>query len=190
MSYYYQDTEYGYHGDVNHKYELYSDNAEPDHHYYEPPEPDYHDDYADRGNGGTPTGQEAEPEGFGFGGKDNEAHERELEWEAFEQAEIAYADQGGYIQEDRYYKMEANGHHQDEPKYECDNRYEHGAPERNDNDDVCTFTPADRDAAEPLAQSTTTHGPAHLIPTYVPFYPFHSTPAPIPRPYDIHNANQ
>ena len=189
MSYYYQDMEYGYHGDVNHEYELYSDSAEPDHHYYEPPKPDYHNDYADHGNGGTPT-QETEPEGFGFEGRDNEAHECELEWEAFKQAEIKYADQGGYLQEDRYHETEANRHHQDEPKYEYDNRYEHGVPEHDDDDDVCAFTPADRDAAELLTQSITTHRPAHLIPTYVPSYPFHSTPAPIPRLYDLHNANQ
>ena len=36
MSNYYQDTEYGYHGDENHEYELYSDSAEPNHHYYKP----------------------------------------------------------------------------------------------------------------------------------------------------------
>ena len=54
MSYYYQDTEYGYHGDENHEYKLYSDSAEPDH-YYKPPKPDYHNDYADCENGGTYT---------------------------------------------------------------------------------------------------------------------------------------
>jgi hypothetical protein len=52
------------------------------------------------------------------------------------------------------------------------------------------FTPADRDAVEPRAPSNTTHGPAHLMPTYVPPYPFLSTPAPIPRPRDVPNASQ
>ena len=115
--------------------------------------------------------------------------EPEPDWDTFEQAEIEYADQRGYLQEEEYHS-----YHLAEPEHIGNDTYEHGTleydDECDDDDDVCVFTPADCDAAEPLAQSITTHGPAHLIPTYVPSYPFHSTPAPIPRPYDLHNANQ
>ena len=170
MSYYYQDTEYGYHGDVNHEYELYSDSAEPDHHYYEPPEPDYHNDCADRGNGGTPT-RETEPEGPEY--RDDELHEREPDWDAFEREEMEHR---GYLHKEVQHEREVI-HYQEVPEYEDDSMYRHDIHEHDDIEHTRAFAPANHDATELCAPSNTTHGPAHLMPTYVPFYPFQSTPA-------------
>ena len=100
--------------------------------------------------------------------------EPEPNWDAFEQAEIEYADQGGYLQEEEYHS-----HYLAEPEFQGNDTYEHRTLEYDDND-VHAFAPADCDAAEPLAPSNTTHGPAHLIHTYVPCYPLHFTPAPTP----------
>ena len=83
--------------------------------------------------------------------------EPEPNWDTFKQAEIEYADQGGYLQEEEYHN-----YHLAEPKYESNDTYEHGTLEYDD-DDVHTFTPADHDAAEPLAPSNTTHGPADTL---------------------------
>ena len=118
-----------------------------------------------------------------LGYADYGSDEPEPNWDTFKQAEIEYTDQGGYLQEEEYHS-----HHLAEPEYQGNNTYEHRTLEYDD--DVHAFTPADHDAAEPLTPSNTTHGPAHLIPMYIPSYPFHSTPAPIPHLYDFHNANQ
>ena len=170
MSYYYQDTEYGYHSDENHEYELYSDDTEPNH-YYEPPEPDYHNDNADRENGGTYTEWETEPEGPEYR---DESHEREPDWDAFEREEM---ERGGYLHEEVQHKREVI-HYQEVPEYEDDSTYRHDIREHDDVEHARTFAPADRDTTELHTPSNTTHGPAHPMPTYVPCYPLHSTPAP------------
>ena len=90
MSYYYQDMEYSYHGNKNHEYELYSDDIEPDH-YYEPPEPDYHDDNANHENGRMYTEWETEPKGPEY--RDDESHERKPNWDASEKE----MEHGGYL---------------------------------------------------------------------------------------------
>ena len=49
------------------------------------------------------------------------SYEPEPDWDTFEQAEIEYADQGGYLQEEEYHS-----HHLAEPEYEGNDTYEHG----------------------------------------------------------------
>ena len=151
MSYYYQDSQYedyGNQGNENYKYESYLDHAEPDHWEpdHNPSETEYHDYEPDHTNPNPSEpnhNHEYDEHGFVHEVPEyevtDEAHEREPDWEAFEHAETEYADQGGYLQEDSYHETEANGHHQDEPKYKYDNRYKHGAPKRDDDDDVCAL---------------------------------------------------
>lgn len=189
MSYYYEDAEYAEYGnygdnDNDREYETYSDSAEPDHSYPEPSEPDHYGQYDDV--------QHHDDANHGDGTeeyRDHEAHECEPDWEAFEQAEMDYGNQGGYLQ-DGCYEMGTDGHHPEGSEYEGDDTYEHGALEHDDNDNARAFAPPDRDAVELLAPFTTTYVPAHPVPVYTHPDTHHPIPAPIPCPHDIPNSNQ
>ena len=72
-------------------------------------------------------------EDLGYANYDSD--EPEPNWDTFEQAEIEYADNGGYLQEEKYHS-----YHLAEPKYEGNNMYKHRMLEHDD-DDVHVFAP-------------------------------------------------
>ena len=114
MSYYYQHSQYedyGNQGNENYKYEYesYLDHAEPDH--WEPnhtlSETEYHDykpNHIDPNPSEPNHNHEHDEHGFVREVPEykvmDEAHEREPDWEAFKQAEMEYADCGGYLEQD------------------------------------------------------------------------------------------
>jgi hypothetical protein len=189
MSYGYQDPHYdnheyeyvddGNHGDDGyHEYEQYSDDNEPD---TTPSEPDHYEQYddvrhhddADYGDG---IGWEIEPEGLEYG--DDEMHEREPDWEAFEREEMEHGDNGGYLHEEVQHEREVDGHYQEVPEYEDDSTYGHDMLEHDD-EDTGVFTLPDRDAVEPRAPSDASYVPTY--PIHIFTYPNpHLSPAPAP----------
>jgi hypothetical protein len=203
MSYYYDmdldySDEYGNHdNDGYDEYDGYPDHAEDglDDTYNEPDttpsEPDHYEQYddvrhhddADYGDG---IGWEIEPEGLEYG--DDEMHEREPDWEAFEREEMEHGDNGGYLHEEVQHEREVDGHYQEVPEYEGNSTYGHDMLEH-DNEDTRVFTLPDRDAIEPRAPSDTSYVPTY--PIRISTYPNpHLSPAPFHHTRHVPNANQ
>jgi hypothetical protein len=192
MSYYYEDPGYddysyeyaddGYHDNGDYENDAYSDYGEPD--QYEPDHNDHtpsESDPCEYGHGqdieltehvdhenGTRAEWETESEGLEY--RDDEVPECEPDWEAFEQAEREYGDNGGYAPE-----TEGNEHHLEGSEYEDDDAYEHGTLEY---DDAHVSALADHDAVVQRALSDTTYVPTHPNPVYT--HPNTHLPAPAP----------
>ena len=108
MSYYYQDSQYedyGNQGNENYEYKYgsYLDHAEPDHWEpdHNPSETEYHDykpDHTDPNPSEPNHNHKYDKHGFVHEVPEyevtDEAHKCEPDWEAFEQAEMEYTDQG------------------------------------------------------------------------------------------------
>jgi hypothetical protein len=199
MSYYYQHSQYedyGNQGNENYEYEYesYLDHAEPDHWEpdHNPSETEYHDyepDHTDPNPSEPNHNHEYDEHGFVHEVPEyevtDEAHEPEPDWEAFEQAEMEYADRGGYLEEDTRYEMEADGHHPGVPRHEGEHTYEHGALEHDDNEDARASTLPDRELAD-MYDKWGYEPPAAF--THPDTHPF--TPAPIPHTRHVPDANQ